>query len=78
MLYLFSKLLKGNHDKCAKVQKSYVTNLVINSHNSIICNIDGEIIQDSNFKISLQKEKIKYYQEDDIKLKKLIYPFMGK
>lgn len=78
MLYLFSKLLKGNHDKCNKVSYSHISNLQINSQHPLICNIDGEITTGTTFNIALQKEKIKYYQEDDERLKKLIYPYMRK
>ena len=78
MLYLFSKLLKGEHDKCNKVSCSHVSNLQINSQLPLICNIDGEITSDTTFNIALQKEKIKYFQENDEHLKKLIYPFMRK
>lgn len=76
MLYLFSRLLKGNHDKCSKVNYSHISNLQINSQHPLICNIDGEITIATTFNIALQREKIKYYQEDDECLKKLIYPFM--
>ena len=41
-------------------------------------NIDGEIIVDNNFDISLQKNTIHYYQEDNVELKKLIVPYMKK
>ncbi len=76
ILYLFSKLLKGTHEKSKKVKYSHIKNLQVKSFLPIICNIDGEITKGKNFHISLQKEKINYYQEDNDDLKKLIYPFM--
>ena len=78
MLHLFSKLLKGKHVESPKVQHQFIKNLKINSLNPIICNIDGEIIVDNNFDISLQKNTIHYYQEDNVELKKLIVPYMKK
>ena len=73
---MFSKLLKGTHEKSKKVKYSHIKNLQVKSFLPIICNIDGEITKGKNFHISLQKEKINYYQEDNDDLKKLIYPFM--
>lgn len=78
MLHLFSKLLKGKHVESPKVQHQFIKNLKINSLNPIICNIDGEIIVDNNFDISLQKNTIHYYQENNVELKKLIVPYMKK
>ena len=75
ILYLFSKLLKGTHEKNKEVKYSHIQNLQVKSLQPIICNIDGEITSGKNFHISLQKEKINYYQEDNNNLKKLIYPF---
>lgn len=78
MLYLFSKLLKGRHITSPKIKHQMVKNLKINSSNPIICNVDGEIITDTNFNVVLQKDNIHYYQEDNSELKKLIIPYMKK
>lgn len=76
IIYLFSKLLRGTHENNPQVKYSHIKNLQINSLQPIICNIDGEITKGKDFNIALQKEKINYFQENDSRLKKLIYPFM--
>lgn len=66
---------KGKHETSKKVKKIPTTNLIITSPKEVECNLDGELIVDKRFDISIIPDGIEVYYDqkliDDIQ-KKLI------
>lgn len=71
IIYLLTKLLKGEHEKYPLVHKFQTNELSVSSEVPIICNIDGETMIDKKFKFSLIKDGINYVTNDHPKIMQL-------
>ena len=60
MINLMFKLLKGKHLESPHVNLYNSSKINIKSDVPITCNIDGEIIKDTSFDFSIEREAIKY------------------
>ena len=72
-LILFFKLLKANHLTAKNVGVDQTTQLIVKSTELLICNVDGEMIEDDYFDIKLLKRKVKLYNN-----KKLVNKILDK
>lgn len=66
MLNLIMKMKNGKHEGCFGVEKYSVKRLVVSSKNRIRCNIDGEVLEDNVFKVSVLEKKLKLYYNQDM------------
>ena len=71
MAKLILGMEKGLHEQSNKVTKIYTNSLTINFENSFKCNIDGEILKDKTFDISVLLNEIKLYKDSEL-VKKLL------
>ena len=72
ILFLLTELLKGNHEKYSCVHHLKARNIKISSNQPIICNIDGEMIKDNTFNVSIMENGINVVKEDHPKIMQLI------
>ena len=73
MLKCFLQIFQGKHLDNSKVNISCVTNLQINSKLPILCNVDGEVFQDTSFNFKLIPDGITVTNAIPCKIKRMIY-----
>lgn len=73
MLKCFLQIFQGKHLDNSKVNISCVTNLQINSKLPILCNVDGEVFQDTSFNFKLIPNGITVTNNIPAKIKRMIY-----
>ena len=73
MLKCFLQIFQGKHLDNSKVNISCVTNLQINSKLPILCNVDGEVFQDTSFNFKLIPDAIMVTNNIPAKIKRMIY-----
>lgn len=73
MLKCFLQIFRGKHLDNSKVNISCVTNLQINSKLPILCNVDGEVFQDTSFNFKLIPDGITVTNNIPAKIKRMIY-----
>ena len=73
MLKCFLQIFQGKHLDNSKVNISCVTNLQINSKLPILCNVDGEVFQDTSFNFKLIPDAIMITNNIPAKIKRMIY-----
>ena len=73
MLKCFLQIFQGKHLDYPKVNISCVTNLQINSRLPILCNVDGEVFQDTSFNFKLIPDGITITNNIPAKIKRMIY-----
>ena len=73
MLKCFLKIFQEKHLDYPKVNISCVTNLQINSKIPILCNVDGEVFQDTSFNFKLIPDGITVTNNIPAKIKRMIY-----
>ena len=66
------KLLKAKHLQSKYVKFYNTASLVVNSNIPLNCNIDGEIIRDTDFHFSIEKEALNVDVENSTKFKKVL------
>lgn len=71
-LKLLSKLLKGTHTEDENVTYYRSDGIFIESEITLLCNIDGEIIEGREFNISIEQEAIKVLKHDDLGINDLL------
>lgn len=72
IINLISKLIKVKHIGDSNVNYYNLDSLNITSPVPLNCNIDGEIIRDTNFDFSIKKEAIFLETNDQLKIKELL------
>ena len=73
MLKCFLQIFQEKHLDYPKVNTAFVTNLQINSRLPILCNVDGEVFQDTSFKFKLIPDAIMITNNIPAKIKRMIY-----
>lgn len=71
-LKVLVKLLKGTHEKDKSVKFYRTDNININSSLPLCCNVDGEIIYDTDFNFKLHKNAIKLNMQDNLRINELL------
>ena len=77
ILKILMKLSKGRHIESDFIDFRKVNNIRVDSSLPLLCNVDGEIIKDTSFNFSIEKESIRYMEDhigvsEYLKQKKLI------
>ena len=72
LLKLLTKLIKGTHGNDVAVNFSRKDKITISSPEPIICNIDGEIIEDNRFNIQICHKALNLACDDDLEIVKLL------
>ena len=73
MLKCFLQIFQEKHLDYPKVNTSFVTNLQINSKLPILCNVDGEVFENTTFKFKLIPNAITVTNAIPGKIKRMIY-----
>ena len=66
MINLILKLKNGKHEGHKNIEKFKTNKIYIKSKDKIIANIDGEELEDNEFKIELIKHGIEIYYDEDM------------
>lgn len=69
--YLLTKLMTGEHEKYSAIHKFRTNNIKIKSEEFMVCNVDGEIIVNNCFEISIIKDGINVVENDHPKIMQL-------
>lgn len=72
VIYMFLQLILKTHIYSKTFKSMQVENIEIQSRYNIKCNIDGEILEGNNFIFQVLPSYLKYYQEEDQDLQKVI------
>lgn len=72
MVYLLTKLLKGEHEHQNGVTMTKIKNIKIHSSIDLLAGIDGEIFRSSEFNIGIIPQAIKLYEDKELDVKKLL------
>lgn len=59
---LLYKLTKGIHEKSNKVHKYQTDHVHIQTHDMVVCNVDGEIIKGNDFQFQLLPNRLTLYE----------------
>ena len=68
---LIIKIKKGTHEQSKSINKFQTTEITIKLKEEIVCNIDGDEITDTNFKIKLIPQAITLYNNQEL-IKKVL------
>ena len=71
LLGLVLKIKKGTHEQSKSINKFQTTEITIKLKEQTICNIDGDEITDTNFKIKLLPQAITLYNNQEL-IKKVL------
>lgn len=69
--FLLYKLAKGKHEASCKVHKYQTDQVLIQTKDPVVCNVDGEIIQGNTFQFQLLPSHLSFY-EGHPKIKQLV------
>ena len=73
LLNVLRKLINGTHTSDNHVMISSSDEIQMLSQIPLICNVDGEIIKDTHFSFSLQKQGLKIRQNEELGINKMLY-----
>lgn len=73
LLNVLRKLISGTHISDNHVMISSADEIQISSQIPLICNVDGEIIKDTHFSFSLQKQSLKIKQNEELGINKMLH-----
>ena len=71
LLGLVLKIKKGTHEQSKSIHKFQTTEITIKLKEETVCNIDGDEITDTNFKIKLIPQAITLYNNKEL-IKKVL------
>lgn len=72
LLKVFLKIVQSTHAHDSNFQHYQIKEVTVNSSDSIICNVDGEIMESCEYRFGIHKSALQYYHERDLDLQKLI------
>lgn len=71
-LKLLTKLLQGTHELDNSVTMYRTNKISVDSNYRLICNVDGEILEGTNFNFLIEKDAIHLHTEDELEINKLL------
>lgn len=71
-LKLLTKLLQGTHELDNSVTMYRTNKISVDSNYRLICNVDGEILEGTNFNFVIEKDAIHLHTEDELGINKLL------
>lgn len=72
VLNLIMKLIKVKHLNNKGVNYYTTNNILVESKIPLLCNVDGEIIEDNKFKFTIKPKALKLLKDDSLQIKELL------